>query len=207
MRFLAICAILLVFPTAAQARPVSWPGGWMVMLMNDTVSNGAQINYTVTPKYALGVQHEYFREEKFNTDVATLDILLKRWNSTNSQANLYLKSGAGVAYGSGNTDPAAFTGMEIDWENRRFFTLYENRFFWADDQDKFVKHKARIGVAPYEGDYGDLHTWLMLQADYDAGTDDTFSLTPLVRLFKGTTLIEAGYNLDGGVLFNFTKQF
>jgi hypothetical protein len=113
---------------------------------------------------------------------------------------LYFKSGAGVAYGSGDTDPAAFAGLEIDWENRRFFTLYENRFFYAGDQDKFIKHKARIGVAPYEGDYGDLHTWLMLQADYDAGADDTFSLTPLVRLFKGTTLIEAGYNLDGGVL-------
>lgn len=206
MRFLLFCAVFLL-PLAAHARPVSWPGGWMVMLMNDTASNGAQINYTITPKYALGVQHEYFRDEKFNMDAATLDLLLKRWNNTDSQANLYFKSGAGVAYGSGDTDPAAFAGIEIDWEDRRFFTLYENRFFYAGDQDKFIKHKARLGVAPYEGDYGDLHTWIMLQADYDAGADDTFSLTPLVRLFKGTTLVEAGYNLDGGVLFNLTKQF
>lgn len=200
------CAVFLL-PLTAHARPVSWPGGWMVMLMNDTASNSAQINYTVTPKYALGVQHEYFREEKFNMDAATFDVLLKRWNNADSQANLYFKSGAGVAYGSDDTDPAAFAGLEIDWEDRRFFTLYENRFLYAGDQDKFIKHKARLGVAPYEGDYGDLHTWLMLQADYDAGADDTFSLTPLVRLFKGTTLVEAGYNLDGGILFNLTKQF
>ncbi len=200
------CAVFLL-PLTAHARPVSWPGGWMVMLMNDTASNSAQINYTVTPKYALGVQHEYFREEKFNMDAATFDVLLKRWNNADSQANLYFKSGAGVAYGSDDTDPAAFAGLEIDWEDRRFFTLYENRFLYAGDQDKFIKHKARLGVAPYEGDYGDLHTWIMLQADYDAGADDTFSLTPLVRLFKGTTLVEAGYNLDGGILFNLTKQF
>lgn len=133
--------------------------------------------------------------------------MLKRWNNADLQANLYFKSGAGVAYGSDDTDPAAFAGLEIDWEDRRFFTLYENRFLYAGDQDKFIKHKARLGVAPYEGDYGDLHTWIMLQADYDAGADDTFSLTPLVRLFKGTTLVEAGYNLDGGILFNLTKQF
>ena len=122
MRFLLFCAIFLL-PLTAHARPVSWPGGWMVMLMNDTASNGAQINYTLTPKYALGIQHEYFREEKFNMDAATLDILLKRWNNTGSQANLYFKSGAGIAYGSDDTDPAAFAGLEIDWEDLRFFTL------------------------------------------------------------------------------------
>lgn len=177
------------------------------MMMDDTDSNAAQLNYTVTPKYAIGVQHEYFRDEKFNIEAVTLDNLLKRWNMPDAQANLYLKSGIGIAHASGDTDPAAYTGLEIDWENRRFFTLYENRFLWAENTEKFVKHKARIGVAPYIGDYGDVHTWLMLQADYDAGKDDDFSLTPMVRLFKGTTLVEAGYNLDGGILFNFTQQF
>ncbi len=207
VRFFAIITLLLLAPGAAMARPVSYPGGWMVMIMNDADSNAAQLNYTFTPKYALGFQHEYFREETFNMDAMTLDILLKRWNFPGSQANIYFKSGAGVAYGSGDTDPTAYAGIEADWENRRLFTLYENRFFYAGDQDKFIKHKARLGVAPYIGDYGDLHTWFMLQADYDAGKDDNFSLTPMVRLFKGTTLVEAGYNLDGGVLFNLTQQF
>ncbi len=210
MRFFPLAfifALLSLLPGPAGARPVSYPGGWMVMLMNDTDSNGAQLNYTFTPKYALGAQHEYFREEKFNLEALTVDVLLKRWNMPGSQGNLFLKTGAGVAHGSGNTDPAAYAGLEADWEDRRFYVLYENRFLWAGDSDKFIKHKARVGITPYIGDYGDLHTWLMLQADYDAGKRDSFSLTPLVRLFKGTTLVEAGYNLDGGVLFNLTKQF
>ncbi len=207
MRFAALFTFLLLAPATAQARPVSWPGGWMLMLMNDLDSNAAQLNYTFTPRYAVGVQHEYFRDEKFNIDAMTFDALLKRWNMPDAQANLWLKSGAGIAYGSGNADPAAYAGLEIDWENRHLFTLYENRIFWADDHEKFVKHKARVGIAPYIGDYGDLHTWLMLQVDYDAGKHDTFSLTPMVRLFKGNTLVEAGYNLDGGILFNFTQQF
>lgn len=207
MRFVSLTALLCLAALPALARPVGYPDGWMVMIMNDVESNAAQINYTFTPKYAVGLQHEYFRESETHMDAATLDILLKRWNMSASQANLYLKSGAGLAYENGNTDPAAYTGLEIDWEDRRFFTLYENRFVYAGDDEKSVRHKARLGVAPYIGDYGDIHTWLMLQADYDAGSDNEFSLTPLVRVFKGTALIEAGYNLDGGALFNFTYQF
>jgi hypothetical protein len=206
MRFYFALFALCLFTAPALARPVSYPEGWMLMIMNDTESNAAQLNYTLTPKWALGYQHEYFRGSSTHMDAFTVDHLLKRWNMPGSQANLYIKSGAGFAYGN-ETTPAAYTGMEIDWEDRRYFTLYENRFFWADENEKFIKHKARIGIAPYIGDYGALHTWLMLQADYDAGMEDSFSLTPLVRLFKGTTLVEAGYNLDGGLLFNLTQQF
>lgn len=177
------------------------------MTMNDVDSNAIHIHYSPTAKYSVGWRHEYLREPKAHADTIQLNNLLKRWNAPASQANLYLKSGIGVAYEDGNIDPAAFTGIATDWEDRRYFVSYENRFFWADETDKFAKHKARIGWAPYEGDYGDLHTWLMLQADYDAGDEDDFSLTPLVRLFKGPDLLEAGYNLDRGLLFNYIHRF
>ena len=52
-----------------------------------------------------------------------------------------------------------------------------------------------------------LHTWLMLQADYDAGADDNFSVTPLVRFFKNSTMVEAGYNFDNGMQLNFIQRF
>ncbi|GEM_PF-132959 len=185
--FIFLLALSVSLP--AYARPVSYPGGWMLMVMNDADSNAAQLNYTLTPRFALGIQHEYFRDSEIHMDAVTVDNLLKRWNLPDSQANLYLKSGLGAAYGDDETNPAAYTGMEIDWEDRRFFTLYENRFFWAEEDERFISHTARIGVAPYVGDYGDLHTWLMLQADYDAGKDDDFSLTPMVRLFKDDYLV------------------
>lgn len=202
-----ILLFCLVFPMTAQARPVSYPGGWTVMLMNDKDSNSAHVHYSPTAKYSVGVRHEYFRGSKANADTAQINYLVKRWNAPASQANLYLKSGAGIAYDDGEYEPAAFTGLAADWEDRRYFVSYENRFFYADDIEEFAKHKARIGWAPYEGDYGDLHTWLMLQADYDAGADDNFSVTPLVRFFKGTTMLEAGYNLDDGVQLNLIQRF
>lgn len=177
------------------------------MMMNDVDNNSLHIHYSPTAKYSIGWRHEYLRGPEAHVDSLQLNNLLKRWNMPEAQANLYLKSGLGYAYGGGNSDPAAFTGLAADWENRRFFTSYENRFFWAGDTDRYAQHKARVGVAPYEGDYGDIHTWLMLQTDYDAGKKDNFSLTPLVRLFKGADLLEAGYNLDKGLLFNYVHRF
>jgi len=118
-----------------------------------------------------------------------------------------LKSGIGVARDDGEYGAAAFTGIAADWETRRYFTSYENHLLWTDNTEKHIQHKARIGVAPYIGDYGDLHTWLMLQADYDVGADDNFSITPLVRFFKGNTMAEAGYNFDNGVQLNFVQRF
>ena len=177
------------------------------MLMNDSDSNSSHIHYSPTPKYSVGWRHEYFRNSQTHVDTAQINYLAKRWNKKASQANIYLKSGAGVAYDSGNTNAAAFAGIAADWEDRRSFISYENRFFYAGDLEKFAKHTARIGIAPYIGDHGDLHTWLMLQAEYDAGKDDNFSATPLIRLFKNTSLIEVGYNLDDGALFNFVQRF
>ena len=206
MRFVFIFTIIL-FSMPAFARPVSYPGGWTLMSMNDVDANSVHVHYSPTAKYSVGWRHEYLRDTSTNVDSAQVNYLLKRWNGNASQANVYLKSGIGAAYDSENFDPAVFTGMALDWEDRRYFTAYENRFFHAGDENKFVNHKARVGIAPCIGDYGDLHTWLMLQVDYDAGEEDSFSATPLVRFFKGADMVEAGYNLDNGLLFNYMHRF
>ena len=206
---IALLSILLLGTSAnaAFARPVSYPTGWTVMVMNDKDANSTHVHYSPTAKYSVGLRHEYMRDAGAHVGSVQLNNLLKRWNKKGEQANIYLKSGVGVARDDGDYSPAAFTGLATDWETRRYFTYYENRLFWTDDSEKFIKHKARVGIAPYIGDYGDLHTWLMIQADYDAGEDDSFSVTPLVRFFKGSTLVEAGYNLDNGVQANFIQRF
>lgn len=179
------------------------------MLKNDRDSNSSHVHYTLDPKNSLGWRHEYLRDTGTHIDTLQHNILLRRWNAPKSQANLYLKSGIGMASenGYGEIRPAAFTGLAADWEDRRYFISYENHFLWTDGFNDYAKHKVRIGLAPYVGDYGDLHTWLMLQAEYDAGEKDSFALTPLVRFFKGSTMIEAGYNLDDGLMFNFIRRF
>lgn len=207
-----ICMTILGFSTPVLARPVSYPGGWTLMQMNDADVHNLHIHYSPTARYSIGYKAEYWRKEDWQFHGVQLNYLVKRWNQPTSQANIYLKSAAGAAYSDyqsfeGKAEPAVFTGMALDWEDRRFFTSYENSVHYAGKIEKFFMQKARAGVAPYIGDYGDLHTWLMLQVDHNPKADDEITVTPLVRLFKGEYLAEAGVRSDGGVLFNVIVRF
>ena len=75
------------------------------------------------------------------------------------------------------------------------------------DIDRFFLQSARLGIAPYIGDYGDLHTWLMVELWHIPDNDDQFTLTPLVRFFKDVHLVEVGISTDGDLLFNWIIRF
>ena len=107
----------------------------------------------------------------------------------------------------GEVDSAVFTGLAADWEDRRYFVSYENRYTEAGDVDDFYMQSARIGVAPYIGEYGDLHTWLMLQVEHRPEADEAVTVTPIVRLFKDVHLVEAGMNNQGSLLFNYVIRY
>ncbi|GAB5388179.1 MAG: hypothetical protein Alpg2KO_11470 [Alphaproteobacteria bacterium] len=161
---------------------------------------------------SVGYKFEYWRDQEFTINAVQMNNLLHRWNKPDSQANLYLKSGAGVAHSNagatdGDSNFAAYTGLAADWEDRRFFVSYQNRYTEAGDIADFFTQSARVGFAPYEGDYGDLHTWLMLQVDHAPESDDTYTVTPMVRLFKDVHLLEAGMNNRGEVLFNYIFRY
>ena len=64
-----------------------------------------------------------------------------------------------------------------------------------------------MGIAPYLGDYDDVHSWLMLQVDHITGEGDRISFTPLVRIFKNEYLGEVGISNKGEVLFNLIIRF
>ncbi|MDP2205862.1 MAG: hypothetical protein Q8K65_06090 [Alphaproteobacteria bacterium] len=198
--------------TPAEARPISYPGGWTSMTMNDGERNMLHLNYTFTPSFSLGYNAEYWREDQFQLHALQMNNLLKRWNNPGSQANLYLQSGIGAAYSDKRPfdrdwQPAGFTGIAADWENRRFYTSYENRYTWAGDFHASFMQQARVGVAPYIGGYGDLHTWFILQVSHTPEADDRLTVTPIVRLFKGDHLAEAGISNHGDVTFNWTIRF
>ena len=203
---------LCVFALPAQARPVSYPGGWTAMVMNSGDANSVHLHYSPTAYTSVGVRSEYRRANEYQLNSVQMNNLIKRWNSKNSQANFYLKSGVGVAYSDagdfdGETEAAGFTGIALDWEDRRYFTSYENRYIEAGDIDSSFMQSARVGIAPYIGDYGDLHTWLMLQVDHVPESDEQITVTPLVRLFKDVHLLEAGMSNQGDVLFNYILRF
>jgi len=209
MKYKLIYLALLLAPTAAYARPVSYPGGVTVMTQHNDEVTSSHIHYSPTAKYSIGHRYENHREANFQLHAAQLNYLVNRWNKPTSQANVYFKTGLGGAYndrGKG-TDAVGFVGIAADWETRKYFLSYENRYLNAGKiGDNFEQH-ARIGIAPYVAEYGSIHTWLMLEAHYNKTAEDPFRLTPLVRLFKGPALVEAGISTSGSALFNFIYRF
>ncbi len=205
------CAALLA-ASPLYARPVSYPGGITLMQKNDGDAHSVHLHYSPTVRYSIGYKAEYWREGDWQFHGLQANYLAKRWNMPEAQSNIYLKSGLGVAYSDagafdGKIEAAGFVGFAADWENRRYFTSYENRAYEAGDIDSFFMQKARVGIAPYIGDYGDFHTWIMLQLDHQAEAKDHFTLTPLVRVFKDEYLGEFGMNEDGDVLANLIIRF
>lgn len=195
-----------------MARPVSYPGGWTFVTTNDSDAHALLVHYSPTARYSIGYRLEYKRDEDVTLNALQSNILLKRWNGADSQGNLYFKGGLGTAFSDKGmfdreTEPLVFGGVAADWEDRRYFVSYENRGLYAGDIGQNFSQRARIGVAPYEGDYGDLHTWLMLEVQHFPEREDHVRVAPLVRLFKGVALGEAGIDNKGDVLFNFTYRF
>ena len=210
--FLAALLSVLGIVHVAQARPVSYPGGWTAMLMNDGTKHSSHIHYSPTVNTSVGYKFEYWRDQRVALHAVQVNNLLKRWNNPDSQANLYLKSGIGMARSQADdvdhqTRAAGFTGVAADWENRRFFVSYQNRYTELGGIDDFYQQSARIGVAPYIGDYGDLHTWLMLQVEHMPEHKDRATVTPIARLFKGAHLLEAGVSNHNNVLFNYIFRY
>lgn len=213
MRFFTILFVAgILISLTAQARPVSYPTGWTGMLQNNGDANSAHIHYSPTAKISFGYKYEHWRDAGYDIHALQMNNLLKRWNKRDSQANIYLKSGVGIADDKSasfdsDTNAAGFSGIAIDWEDRRYFTSYENRYTHAGDfGDSFIQ-SARVGIAPYIGDYGDLHTWLMLEVKHDPEGENPVTVTPLVRLFKDVHLVEAGISNHGDALFNYVLRY
>jgi hypothetical protein len=204
--FLFLVVLCFVAPSLALARPLSYPTGWMVMTENNGDENALELNYTVTPRTAFVYHTAYQRDDSSIHHAAQMNNLIWRGNFPDSQGNLYSKLGAGVNADDSDTNSLVYGGIMADWEDRRIFTSYGNEYEIIDGDGEFT-HMARVGIAPYVGDVGDVHTWVMVQADHRPENKDPIEITPLVRLFKGENLMEIGYSNQHNFLFNYTRQF
>ncbi len=197
LRLLLITACFFSLDATSHARPVSYPDGWTVMQRNNGERSAFHVHYSPTSQDSLGLYIEQNWAEDVRFTGLQYNRLVKRWNGPGSQANIYAKIGAGQAdpFGPAGPELSGFAGLSADWETRRWFTSYEIR---ATDfaNNKSVRHSARLGVAPYIGDYGDLHTWLMVQVDNHPEGANPVTTTPLVRFFKGVQMVEIGYTLE-----------
>ena len=206
--------MLLAFSmsTPAFARPISYAEGWTFIETSNRASSAALVHYTPNANVSVGARYEWMRGADIGLQALQPTYLAKRWFGKDYQANLYLTGGIGRAERtrgqSSITETASFAGVMADWETRSLFASYEMRAADLGRLGNQTMHAARVGWAPYEGDTGDLHTWLMVEIDRREHLEETTTVTPLIRFFKGPALLELGYNLNNSKpLLNFTYRF
>ena len=207
-----ISVALLGFATTAEARPVSYAGGWTLIEETNRQTTTGLFHYSPSARYSLGARVDWDGEEDILFTGVQATWLAKRWFGEDYQANIYFWGAAGAAQGiDGNPGEARFGGqggIMADWETRKLFVSYHASVREFGELDATAAHAARLGFAPYEGDTGDLHTWFMVELDNRPDNPEPIGVTPLVRLFYGSALFEAGWSVtDDQPLLNFQYRF
>ena len=188
LRYLLV--LLIACAASAEARPVSYSGGSTLMAFFNDLQDSVYFHYSPTHQYALGA--EYVRDKLFNQNYVYLrsTFLLHRNNTDDSQSNLYVQAGFRP-----DGFERYFLGVQGDWETRRLYAAFGYQWVGGDIKDHFNRY-LQLGFAPYLGDYGDLHTWIMVKSKNNTLTDE-WSTYPVLRFFKGSAFLEVGYDPKG----------
>ena len=178
-----IFIFLLVLNT--EARPISYSGGHTLMHFNDNMKESIYYHYSPSFKYSIGV--EELNNKIFDRSETNLRFtyLVNRKNTKNSQRNFYFQSAV-------STKNSNFIyGVHGDWETRRYFIGFDYKEVKniIDYSDKHIQ----LGLAPYLGKYGDLHTWLMVKTKKNSLNNKQITY-PVIKFFKGNVLLELGYD-------------
>ena len=184
---ISIISALMILSGVLDARPISYPGGSTIMGRHDALQNSLYYHYSPTYKLAIGLEtvNDYTFDETYS--LARMTYLLHRKNTAQSQRNLYLAGGV-----SPEDSQTHFYSIHGDWESRRWFSGFSLRRTVLKDT-RFSEHYVQLGVAPYLGDYGDLHTWIMAKIKRDPFNGD-WQVYPVLKLYQGDLLIEMGYS-------------
>ena len=193
-------------PLAVWARPITYPGGTNIMVGKDPLMDMVHADYTINKNWAVGWASTDYNEMNVSSHGPQLTRGW-RWNYPDSQANVYVWGGAGPTFINDKARASGWGGASVDWEDRRWYTQAGTTFHTTANGPDMFWQTARVGVAPYVAEAGELHSWLMLQVDHTPGSPHTWSATPMLRQFWGDYLWEAGVSTRGGVMLNLMKTF
>ena len=211
---IACLGLMLALSLVSEAKPIAFADGTTVMLEYGAgTMKEAQVFYA--PRYDLSVGGGHVEFDSSETAAvervtyARLNLLARRWNLSDAQANIFVWGGLGGATGNhfSGTELAGNAGAQFDYETRRIYASLKTDWQRAADLEHRVD-TLQLGFAPYKHDYNGLATWFVYQArDYTGGLYRGVEQALLLRLFKGGAWIEAGitnsHHLQAMLMVNF----
>jgi hypothetical protein len=200
---------VLLCPLSSFAHPVAFKGATAVMTWNQPFMSETLVAYSFRSDMAFAgrISRMLMKESELKYSGAQLNYLVKRWNGPDYQANIYVYGGGGSIRYQNQNGSASFGGIEIDAEDRKYFGLLKAEFMKGTIGDEFSHVESRLGIAPYEAEYHEIASWLMVQAQWHPTLEKNFVFTPLARIFYKSFLLESGVSLDGDWMMNFMFHF
>jgi hypothetical protein len=199
---------LMMFATESQAHPVSYQDSLMLESFNMHNMNENNAFYSPKHWWSFGIQNFRLQDGVQNQySLYPRVAFLKRWNQTNSQANLYVWGGAGWSRFGDNDGFSTMAGTQFDAESRRlYFNSQVQTLQHKDIQDVWMV-RTSAGAAPYLANSGELQGFIIVQAFYNSIATESWSIGPMVRLYYKSVLVELGSSLRGEWMLNFMSSF
>jgi hypothetical protein len=210
LQWLALIAAAGAF--SAHAGPMGFKDSWMAMGDLGPNWREAWVNYAVTARDAVGVGGLYMRSDdklkRRELAELTYTRLVHRWNTKESQANLWFLAGVGSVEGNdfAGTKTLFSPGVQADYETTRVYVSATARLYRASG----IRHdygSVRAGFSFYEVDYEETQPWFIVEARRMRGLSDKLEITPMLRLINKGYFIEAGVNNSRQIRFNFMYIF
>jgi hypothetical protein len=207
-----LAVVIAVSIGSAHAGPMGFKDSWMAMGDFGPNWREAWVNYAVTPRDAFGAGMIYMRvDDKRKTRTLselTYTRLLHRWNTKESQANVWLLGGVGSVEGNDFSGGKLMLspGVQFDYETTRVYVSAAGRLYRASG----VNHDygaVRAGFSFYETDYEETQPWLIVEARRMRGLSDKLEITPMLRLINKGYFVEAGVNNSRQWRVNFMYIF
>ena len=185
------CIILLaIFLSLLQAHPVVFKGGKVIWLIDSPNITEIRFGKTFTKKFYSGVR--VFNDKYIDQSyiASNNNLLVKRWNASNYQANIYALSSIGLNIDS---EKSIYNlGLHTDWENRRFMVMHMIEYSSFNES---TKNSVRLAFTPKITDYKGTAVWLIGQyTNYSFDDKNNEMLMPVIRILKRNYLLEFGGN-------------
>lgn len=218
---LAIGALLAAASAISHAKPIAFADG--TTLMHERNTNMLESQAFYAPAYWWSVGPGFMRltsddkQKQREIGYVQFNYLVKRWNQSAAQGNLFAFTGIGTARSTDtggsprDTQTVWRYGGQGDYETRSVYTSFKTDGY----RGARFSHRIdtlQLGFAPYEHDYDDLATWFVLQLrHYTGGLRDESARkvdqTAIVRLFKGPVWLELGVNRERHTQFMIMYNF
>lgn len=204
-----IFIFLCTYSFLALAHPVAFKDAIGVMTWNQSFLSDNWITYSFRHDAAIALRNMRFevQEGQMKFTGPQLDYLVKRWNNSDSQANIYAYGSYGSMDFQRHSRSATLAGVEADAEDRKYFIMSKYEKMWSKVGPDFFHSEFRLGIAPYEAEINEWASWFMIQYQYHPMLTKKESITPLIRLFYKSVLFEAGVSTKSDWMMNFMFHF